>query len=316
MWVQTQRRVYRGLVPGIMNEERINKLNAIGMEWQTKNETMLEKYMSAARAYSAEHGDLDMPALYVTPDGTPLGRWISNLRIRKKANADMPILEQVKEELNQLGMIWDKLEQVWNEYYMAAKDYYDKHGNIDCPIDYRTEDGKKLGQWIAGQRQIRLGNAKRSKGLSKDRIEKLDAIGMNWVGVMNAKWDMHYAEAKMYYEDHGNLDPQTKFVTDTGFALGRWLKVQIQNYHNGTLSPDRVDKLNEIGMTWDRDMWMPYYELCKEYYEVDGSSSISTNIAVNGMWIGKWLCKQQGDYEKGKLSTEQQKLLKEIKAIR
>ena len=42
------------------------------------NKQKWEEYYSAARAYYKEHGNLEVPAKYVTADGIPLGRWLSN----------------------------------------------------------------------------------------------------------------------------------------------------------------------------------------------------------------------------------------------
>ena len=61
---------------------------------------------------------------------------------------------------------------------------------------------------------------------------------------------------------------------------------------------------------------MPYYNLCKEFYEVDGSCNIPTDIKANGMWIGKWLKKQQNDYMNGKLTPDKRRLLRNIEAIK
>ena len=235
MWVQTQRRVFRGLVPGIMDAKRIEQLNSIGMVWQTSQDYTWNKYIEAAKTYHSEYGDLDMPAQYMTPDGIRLGRWISNIRSKKKYNKRSHLLsEEQVAELNDLGMVWDKNDHVWNAFFEAAKEYYEKNGDLNIQHDYRTIDGKNLGQWISVQRQYWLGNAKHSTKLSKERVEKLSSIGMNWSGRLNSVWDIHYAEAKMYFEENGHLSMQTQYVTETGFALGRWLKVQQENYKGNT----------------------------------------------------------------------------------
>lgn len=314
MWVQTQRRVYRGLVPGIMDAKRIEQLNSIGMVWQTSQDYIWNKYIEAAKTYNSERGDLDMPAQYVTPDGIRLGRWISNIRSKRKDNKRSHLLsEEQVAELNDLGMVWDKSEANWQEYFNAAEEYYLEHGHLLVPSDYTTENNIKLGSWIF---RIRSAKESRKQILTDEQINKLDSIGMSWESRMNSEWDTHFAEASNFYNMNKHLNIPVAYKSEDGFALGKWIRHQREYYAKGTLKDDRVDRLNSIHMIWEEDTWMPYYNLCKEFYEVDGSCNIPTDIKANGMWIGKWLKKQQNDYMNGKLTPDKRRLLRNIEAIK
>jgi hypothetical protein len=79
-WIQTQRRVKKGILPGILTDERIKKLNSIGMIWDNLFDYSFEQSYTYAKAYYEENGDLDVLNRYVTPDGFALGQWVTNLR--------------------------------------------------------------------------------------------------------------------------------------------------------------------------------------------------------------------------------------------
>ncbi len=71
--------------------------------------------------------------------------------------------------------------------------------------------------------------------------------------VLVASWDYMYLEAKQYYEENGNLLVPYKYVTQSGYHLGWWLVVQRSIYNGtgeGTLTPEQIQKLTNIGMCW------------------------------------------------------------------
>lgn len=68
----------------------------------------------------------------------------------------------------------------WTVIYGYAKKYYEKHGDLEVPHKFKTNDGYtyneagkiNLGLWISTQRQNCLQTSKRG--------QKLTAIGMIW----------------------------------------------------------------------------------------------------------------------------------------
>lgn len=69
LWLLTQRRVYRGDVNGNLTQVQIDKLNALGMRWESVIDVSWEKYFSAAKRYYAVHNDLKTPAAFVDENG-------------------------------------------------------------------------------------------------------------------------------------------------------------------------------------------------------------------------------------------------------
>ncbi|MCD7833556.1 MAG: Helicase associated domain protein [Lachnospiraceae bacterium] len=309
LWVATQRGARNGATHGHLTEERIRKLDSIGMVWESFQDRLWEKNYAAAKAYSEAHGNLDVRWNYVTEDGVPLGEWLSSIRTFEKAGARQKYLtKERKKMLDDIGMIWGKTDYFWERNYEAAADYYREHGNLDVPATYVNADGIKLGNWLYRLRKERKkseANPETKPALTNDQIRRLDEIGMVWTKVNESKWDKGYQAAKEYASAHGDLLVPARHVTEDGFSLGNWICNQRQAHQSGKLSRPRTEKLNAIGMVWQADSWESRLELVKNWYRENGTLAIPQNTVVDGVWIGKWLITQKKALEEGKLSQKQ-----------
>ncbi|MDE8691537.1 helicase associated domain-containing protein, partial [Faecalibacterium sp. DFI.5.82] len=138
---------------GNLTQNRIERLEAIGMEWSTSNDLWEQNY-AAATQYYLEHGDLEVPIKYETPSGFGLGVWLGAQRAAHKAG-ELP-QEQV-ERLDALGMAWtNRNDRKWMSLYDVAAAYYHEHGTLNVPSEYVTPDGVLLGKWVARQRYAYL----------------------------------------------------------------------------------------------------------------------------------------------------------------
>ena len=86
-----------------------------------------------ARAYHQQHGNLDVPHAYVTAGGYPLGTWLSAQRAERNSGA--LTAERIR-LLDELGMIWDLLEDAWMSAYRELRAFSDAHGHLEVPLDY------------------------------------------------------------------------------------------------------------------------------------------------------------------------------------
>ena len=66
----------------------------------------------------------------------------------------------------------------------------------------------------------------------------------------NAQWMRKYHFAKGFFEKYGHLDVPAKYVCDNGLQLGMWIRTQRGAKKSGTLTEEREQLLNEIGMKW------------------------------------------------------------------
>ena len=253
-WIQTQRRVRAGSVTGNLSEEKVRKLDEIGMVWDSKDQSWNEA-LRELQAYYEEHGNLDVKARYVTEHGFRLGRWVCNLRMKvKNKGLDQALTKEQQEELEKLGMIWDRNVEKWEEYFRAAQGYYLEHGDLEVPVKYVTENGVPLGRWLAEiGSQLGEKNACRSS-LEERQLERLRKIGFKTEKKTVRQWNEKYALAKNYYEEYGNLNVPVSYSVN-GVKLGRWISnIRAKRKHpegsGMVLDEQRIRQLDSIGMDW------------------------------------------------------------------
>ena len=305
-WIGVQRSVYAGNRAGALSESQIERLNSIGMIWENRLESAWENGFEHAKAYYEEFGDLLVPARYKSPDGFLLGSWISNLRQRRLNGEQSELLDEERiARLDSIGMAWDASSVRWEKNYCAALEYYNAHGDLLVPFDYKTPDGLALGTWVRSLRQARKGEFKR-KPPTQEQIERLDKIGMYWGNCNENQWMQGYEAAKQYFQTHGNLDVPTMYKTNDGVLLGKWVARQRYVYQNPEkstkpLTQDRIDLLEGIGMIWQKaDSWQHRYELAQKYLEEHGNLNIpATYKTEDGIWLGRWIYEQRRALQPG-----------------
>ena len=253
-WIQTQRRVYSGAVTGGLTEEKVRKLNEIGMIWDARDQSW-NKALAELQTYFNEHGNLDIKARYETPDGFKLGRWVCNLRTKVRTKGlDQALTPEQQQQLAELGMIWDRNSEKWEDYFEAAENYYKTHGNLDVMTKYVTENGLPLGRWLSEITHQVCGENQDQLSLSKEQLKRLRSIGFRQEKKTDRQWNEKYMLARNYYETYGNLNIPLSYSIN-GVRLGRWIaNVRSKRKHPGSsgmvLGEERIRQLDSIGMNW------------------------------------------------------------------
>ena len=302
-WVSTQRSIRNGTAAGALTEERIQKLDAIGMVWSDYRALAFERGHGAAKRYFEAHGDLDVPARYVDGDGYPLGAWISTMRKSRSGDTFTGVLNRERAAmLDELGMIWDKNDYLFERNFAAAQAYFAAHGDLNVPVRYRTEDGINLGAWLHDLKR-------RKDSLDAEKVARLDAIGMVWQNDHERNFEEGCAALRQYVKSFGNANVPVGYVAPSGFKLGTWLAVKRVN-GGKNLSPSRKEKLSGLGVAFTvEDPWEKKYCLAKTYYESHGDLNVPPAYKANGVWLSKWLNEQKQIYRGNrtgkKLSPEQ-----------
>ena len=266
-----------------------------------------DMYYASAKQYYQENGNLEVPARYITEEGYALGSWLNNQKAIRKGKIVGKLTEDQIQKLDDIGMIWDSLDYFWEQNFRLAKEYYLAHGNLDIPTNYKSTDGKHLGNWILRQRQLYKSNS-----LTDEQIKKLDSIGMDWMDRVDRVWENGFIEAKNYSEEYGNLSVPKNYRSNTDFPLGMWIQRQRSLYKNNKISEDRFKRLTDVGMNWNPDNWESRFNLVKQYYEEHGNINISQKEVIQGIWLGKWIVSQKKAMQEGKLTSEQIEMLKTL----
>lgn len=125
-----------GIEQALTDEQR-KELEELGMIWD-HNKQKWEEYYSVAKVYYKEHGNLEVPAKYVTADGIPLGRWLSN-----QTNSRSMTDEQLK-RLKSIGYRSESRTAIqWNRKFELAKHIMRKRqsGHTGIILHRRGEAG-------------------------------------------------------------------------------------------------------------------------------------------------------------------------------
>ena len=252
-WVQTQRQTRKEKRTfGTLTQQQIERLDGIGMVWETRSETAWARGLEAARRYRQQYGDLQVPSAYKDADGFALGNWIRNTRSRFGSGG---LKESQIRELDALGMVWNSIDAKWERCYAEAALYCEKHGSLNLTPKYVSPSGIRLGAWVENQRAYYL------KGeLSDDKIRRLEAIGMLWEGRNDRQWLRAYEAAARYFRQYGDLNIPYQYVSPEGIRLGYWVVRQRAAYkgrfsiekktNRKPLSYERKRLLDAIGMNW------------------------------------------------------------------
>ena len=266
-----------------------------------------DMYYASAKQYYKENGNLEVPARYITEEVYALGSWLNNQKAIRKGTIVGKLTEDQIQKLDSIGMIWDSLDYFWEQNFKLAKEYYLTYGNLDIPTNYKSTDGKHLGNWILRQRQLYKSNS-----LTDEQIKKLDSIGMDWMDRVDRVWENGFVEAKNYSEEYGNLSVPKNYRSNTDFPLGIWIQRQRNTYKNNKISDERIRRLEEIGINWNPNSWEDRFDLVKQYYEEHGNINISQKEVIQGVWLGKWIVSQKKAMQEGKLTHEQIEMLKTL----
>lgn len=310
-WLELQRQVQAGQRPGRLTAEQAAKLEKLGIRWNHRLEAAWEKGFASAQKYRTEHGDLLVPVRYRDKNDFALGEWIVYNRQRYLGGN---LTQNRIERLEAIGMVWSTSNDLWEQNYAAATQYYLEHGDLEVPIKYETPSGFGLGVWLGAQRA-----AHKAGELPQEQVERLDALGMDWTNRNDRKWMSLYDVAAAYYHEHGNLNVPSEYVTPDGVLLGKWVARQRYAYLNpdrssARVTPERKALLDKLGMVWEKyDPWQERYDLALAYETEHGDLEIpSVYKTTDGVWLGSWVSRQRQALNSGSsaLSSERRKLLR------
>lgn len=253
-WIQTQRKVYSGKIAGGLSQDKIEKLNQIDMIWSVRKSGFDRAYEELQKYYN-DFGNVDVKARYISDSGFPLGKWVSNLRARVKVRErDEVLTKEQQDRLEEIGFVWNKNDEIWETYILAAKEYHAANGNLQVPVKYVTEDGIPLGKWISSLKSGWNGTKKRSDTLTEEQKAQLAELGICMESKYVTQWNRNFELAKKYYMQQGNLNIPVSYSID-GVKLGRWIsnircKRNNPDASNMVLDDDRIRQLHSIGMVW------------------------------------------------------------------
>jgi hypothetical protein len=258
---------------GVLSEEKIAQLDAIGFLWDPFT-TAWDKKLVELAAYKKINGHCN-----VNIDSGPLGTWCDNIRQRQA------ILSQEKiAQLDALGFLWNPLTTAWDKKVAELVAYKEFHGHCNVPTE-----SSSLGRWCNSAR-----NRRKNSKLTSKQIAQLDALGFCW-NTLAAAWDKKYAELVAYKEVHGHCN-----VPQGNGSLGSWCNNQ-RNRRN-SLTLEQIAKLEALGFYWNPSatVWAKRFIELTAYKEAHGHC----NVPIHGSSLGVWLSNQRRLYLRHELAQD------------
>jgi hypothetical protein len=294
LWLGRQRQACK---TGKLSEDRIKRLEAIGVVWDLADAAW-EEMFAALVEYKNEYGDCDVPQSWEKVEG--LGAWANRQRqLHKKGRLG----EDRIERLEKIGFVWNLSEARWEKMFAALIDYRNEYGDCDVPQSWSKIEG--LGQWVGIQRQsYRKGN------LSEERIKRLEDIGFHW-NKLEAYWEKMFAALVEYKNGHGDCLVSRSWNKVEG--LGQWVDRQRHSYKKGKLSESRIERLEAIGFIWNFSdaHWEEMFAALVEYKNGHGNCDVPQRRA-NDEGLSKWVVSQRQAHKKGNLSENRIRRLEGI----
>ncbi|KAL7498301.1 hypothetical protein ACHAWT_008679 [Skeletonema menzelii] len=308
-WVKRMRRVKRD---GKLSDARQKLLLEIGFEFEKPKggdrkvsfSGVWNKAYLELCEYQKEHGDIEVPDNYKTPESSCLlDMWIKRQRTAFKAgklgNDLIQKLEELGVDLSGRSRPFGyEMDADWIAGYKELKKYSDATGNCDVP-----EGDANLGVWVNTQRWA-YGEGQ----LNQHKIGMLQNLGFNFFSkgptVVKDPWDTRFSELQAYHQVHGDTNVPRYYPLN--LALGEFVHNLRTGYQHGKLTEARKKTLKDIGFTFvtskgrknKMTKWDTTFEELKRYKAKHGTIDIPDSDESNAELAG-WI-KCQRRYQKDK----------------
>ena len=128
----------------------------------------------------------------------------------------------------------------WNDMYELLVQFRADYGHCNVPAQWRKN--LQLGRWVAVQRYRRkIGE------LPPQNVKLLDKLSFIW-SASDSAWNAMHQQLVQFKQQQGDCDVPTQWPENP--HLANWVANQRHRRKKGTLSADRVRKLEAIGFVW------------------------------------------------------------------
>ncbi|WP_080121412.1 DEAD/DEAH box helicase [Chlamydia suis] len=293
-WVSQKRNDFK---KGDLSEDRIARLEEIGFVWDVLEEAWEENFLELQR-FQEEYGHCKVPSGY--PQNPQLAVWVSTQRYAFKEGK---LSEDKIARLEEIGFVWDILEESWEENFLELQRFQEEHGHCKVPSGY--PQNPQLAVWVSTQRY-----AFKEGKLSEDKIARLEEIGFVW-DILEESWEENFLELQRFQEEHGHCKVPSGYPQNPQLAV--WVSTQRYAFKEGKLSEDKIARLEEIGFVWDvfEESWEKNFLELQRFQEEHGHCKVPSGYPQNPQ-LAVWVKNQRNDFKKGKLSEDRIARLEEL----
>ena len=314
--------------PSSMNEEKVQRLLAIGFDFQSaniqpvasqdpgispasKNPPRIQKRWQEScdklKAYMEAHNG----SWEIDPEdheNARLREWIKDqqLEYRKWSEGQDALMtdEKVK-ELETIGFQFAHVK--WDDRIEQLKEYKKQNGDFAGVFDKDTE----LGKWVRlVRRQCKtfLETNKPTRDLNAQRLEQLQAIGFDPTQrpvklekVDDADWESKFVELQEYKKVHLSCNVTR---SDEHLELFNWINQQRNEYRKlrkekpSKLTAGRILRLNELGFEFSqRGSYQNFNDRIEQMKQFKAQHG-HVNIPTSHPELGEFVSRQRWDYRR------------------
>jgi superfamily II DNA or RNA helicase len=310
-WTITQRSRYR---QGRLTAQRIKLLEDLGTwEWAPKeNHIDTESKYRLIKSYVDTHGSLPefRNRAIIEWDGVNIAELVTYIRSRKKIGTLSDEWCELFNDLN--GWSWTPANELsWDRAVEHLRNFQEREGHSNVP-QYHIEQGFKLGQWVANQR-----NAYRRGTIKTDRKNKLEEQpGWTW-DRNDLAFDNIVKALRMYFEREGNYSIPHEHV-EGGIAVGRAIRNLRSNYQykRHRLDDQRIAQVEELpNWSWRPSDDRPDRAIrALEWFFTQDPRPPQSSTEFEGLKIPSALRQLSNAFKRNQLSPENRARLANLKA--
>jgi superfamily II DNA or RNA helicase len=240
--------------------------------------------------YKDREGDCLVPQGYVEGNFL-LGTWGQN---KKKGILRADRIARLDAE----GFVWEPFEKKWEKGFVAFLKFKKREGRSLVRADH-IEGKFRLGRWVSKQR-----TKKEEGSLSAEKIARLDAEGFVWDELEEA-WERGFAALLKFKKREGHcVVSEDHFEGE--YPLGKWMTKQCTNKKRGSLSAQRIARLDAKGFIWDRyeHAWERGFAAFLKFKKRENHCLVSADHIEDEFALGNWVVKQRRDKKRGALRAD------------
>ena len=235
-WISEQRKAYK---KGKLEKNKVEELNACHIKWDYFEERW-QQFYKKTKEFIKEYGT---PSLSKnrTEEERSLYYWLQD---QTKLMRHGRVQKEKVELLKELGLQTEYFSDVhFEQMCRKLEEFVKQHGHGIVSQKEGKGGEYPLGPWAKRMRQQMT-----SGKMSPERKERLMAIGLA-VDNNEAKFQYKLKIISEYYRINGNLDIPLSYEED-GRKLGKWINRLRTEYRKNSLSKERIEALDQIGMRW------------------------------------------------------------------
>ncbi|WP_185204302.1 helicase associated domain-containing protein [Glaciihabitans sp. INWT7] len=254
-------------------------------------------WLELLAAFALREGHTNVPQRH-EEGGYALGRFVNGQRKAYRAGALSSAWIEALEGL--VGWTWDAQADAFASSLALMHSFALREGHADVPRGH-IEGGRRLAVFATTQKVMH-----RAGRLSNERISALGQVtGWTW-GVQSDSFTTGLPHLLTFARREGHADVPRGHIED-GFKLGRFAHALQGMYGAGTLSHDRIRRLEQVtGWTWGAhaEAFATATRYLLAFVLREGHADVPQGHIEDGFKLGRFVKSQRAFYNAGTLPED------------